>query len=442
MVATLITVGVFGAQVGANDVTSNTNGRIACNHVNATAPASNLTNDREIYTFNPDGSARRQLTNNTNISDLEPTWDPDGTRIAFTSTRDGAQVIYIMYQDGSGVEQLTLDNPGGTEDRPGSFTPDGERIAYHSNQPTVGVSPSIPKNREIMIMNDDGTNQTRLTNNAVLDTFAHISPDGSKIAFTSLRSGDFNVHTMDIDGSNVSQVTFAAAEDAHGSWSPDGTQIVFHSRRAPHVPGLEIYRKSANPTLGSTNATRLTNDGNDGTNNAFDAFPTWSPDGSRVLWNRFHDAKNSIDAHTMNSNNGSNKSNVTKNSNGQWDTRCDWEARKPCSSMNVVCGTNSDDIIDAGRGNDTIYAGSGNDTILAGNGNDIVFGEQGDDDIEGNNGKDTLFGDRGNDTVSGNNSDDVVSGSEGTDSVSGGKGEDECGGETESQCEKVLNASG
>lgn len=426
-------VGMSAPKTGPMGPVSEENGRIACN--------SNVDGDYEIYSYTPDGSDRRQLTSTpTTTYDIEPTWSPDGTRIAFTSNRTDDAEIWIMYQDGSGLRQLTSEEG---EDRPGSFTPDGERIAYHSSNPPLG-------DLEIMMMDDTGENKTALTSNLVLDSFAHVSPSGDRIAFTSLRSGDFNVHTMAIDGSEVRQVTTAPGEDAHGSWSPDGTGIVFHSRRLGHTPALEIYRKSAD---GSGSATRLTNDGGNNLveSNNFDAFPVWSPDGTRVVWSRTTNDGSSIDTFTMDADDGGNPTRVTTNPSGVFEIRCDWAPRRPCTISgsgtivgtardDVICGSDGADRINAKKGNDVVYAGGGEDHVRGGHGSDTVFARSGNDDVDGGNGRDTLFGDRGTDSLSGGRGDDVVSGSEGTDAVDGGTGQDECYGEQESRCELDSNS--
>ncbi|HEX2192673.1 MAG TPA: hypothetical protein VHH09_05725, partial [Acidimicrobiales bacterium] len=172
------------------------NGRILCNK---TLPGSNS----EIFAFNPDGSDPRQLTFNS-AGDIEPTMSPDGTRIAWTSTREGAdQEIWIMYQDGSGARRLTF-SPG--EDRPGTFSPDGTQIAFQTARFPAPPGPGH-SSLEIARMNIDGSNVVRLTNNNFQDSFAHWSPLGDRIAFTTNRgtppdtpqnrlSNFFEVYTM------------------------------------------------------------------------------------------------------------------------------------------------------------------------------------------------------------------------------------------------------
>ncbi|HEV3363395.1 MAG TPA: hypothetical protein VG795_04525, partial [Acidimicrobiia bacterium] len=400
------------------------NGRILCNK---TLPGSNS----EIFAFNPDGSDPRQLTFNS-AGDIEPTMSPDGTRIAWTSTREGAdQEIWIMYQDGSGARRLTF-SPG--EDRPGTFSPDGTQIAFQTARFPAPPGPGH-SSLEIARMNIDGSNVVRLTNNNFQDSFAHWSPLGDRIAFTTNRdtpptattnlSNFFEIYTMNAtDGSNPVNVTNSLGEDAHSHWAPDASQLTFHSRRdfvpSPTALQIEIYRSNAN----GSNPVRLT-----GPDNTFDVFPTWSPDGTKIAWSSGFPS----DVWVMNASDGSGKVNITNSPEDE--SRCDWSRLLPCTITgagniigtagdDVICGSPGPDSIFGQGGNDVIYPGGGGDSVVAGDGNDIVFGDHGDDRIFGDTGNDTLFGDQENDQLSGGPGDDIVSGSEGTDQVGGSDGTD------------------
>ena len=85
----------------------------------------------------------------------------------------------------------------------------------------------------------------------------------SRIAFTSYRDGNFEIYVMDADGSNQIRFTNNPASDTSPAWSPDGSRIAFHSWRN----GLpEIYVMDAN----GSNQTRLTNNLVD-----IDSTPAW-----------------------------------------------------------------------------------------------------------------------------------------------------------------------
>jgi Tol biopolymer transport system component len=125
----------------------------------------------------------------------------------------------------------------------------------------IGFTSDRDVNKEIYVMNaQDGSNQTRLTDNAASDEFPSWSPDGTKIAFTSDRDGNREIYVMNAqDGSNQTNLTLDPATDEFPSWSPDGTKIAF-------VTGADIYVMNAQD---GSNQTRLTD------NAASDALPDW-----------------------------------------------------------------------------------------------------------------------------------------------------------------------
>jgi Tol biopolymer transport system component len=107
----------------------------------------------EIYVMNADGSEQTQLTDN-DVSDLYPSWSPDGEKIAFASERDGGGIYVMNADDGSDVTRLT------TEGVDPSWSPDGEKIAFTSFRDADDES----EFNAIYVMNaDDGSDVTRLT---------------------------------------------------------------------------------------------------------------------------------------------------------------------------------------------------------------------------------------------------------------------------------------
>ncbi|MFC1574262.1 DUF5050 domain-containing protein, partial [Candidatus Latescibacterota bacterium] len=204
--------------------------------------------------------------------------------IAFVSTRDGNYEIYVMNSDGTNLTRLT-NNP--SDDLAPSWSPDGSKITFSSKR---------DGNYEIYIMNADGTNQTRLTNNSVFDEDPSWSPDGSKITFSSKRDGSEEIFIMDADGSNQISLT-NSAYDNYPSWSPDSAKIIFDSDKDGNK---EIYFMNND----GSNQTRLTN------NSAIDRNPYWSPDGSKIAFTSQRDGNEEI--YVMNSD-GSNQTRLTNN---------------------------------------------------------------------------------------------------------------------------------
>ncbi|MGH9035658.1 MAG: TolB family protein, partial [Acidimicrobiia bacterium] len=111
-----------------------------------------------------------------------------------------------------------------------------------------------------------------------------------RIAFTSDRTGDFEIYSMNADGSGVTRLTDAPGEDREPVWSPDGTRIAFVSYGAA-VKGSssDIMLMNADGT-GLTNLTSFT---------GFDDEPAWSPDGTKIAW-RTNRANSDAEVFVMN----------------------------------------------------------------------------------------------------------------------------------------------
>ena len=206
-------------------------------------------------------------------------------KIAFTSLRDGNAEIYVMNADGSNQTRLT-NNPA--NDSWPNWSPDGTTIAFQSNR---------DGNFEIYVMNADGSNQTRLTNNKEGNFCPAWSPDGTKVVFISNRDGNSEVYIMNVDGTNQLRLTKNTGIDQNPTWSPDGTKIVFSAIGSGGT--AEIY--IMNPD--GSNQTAITK-------SAMGTTPSYSPDGVKIAFTSLRDGNQEI--YVMNPD-GSNQTRLTNN---------------------------------------------------------------------------------------------------------------------------------
>ena len=193
--------------------------------------------DGDIYVSNDNLSAKRNLTKSQEYKDLQSRWSPDGSHIVFT------------------------------------------RIMDRSKSQTSA---------EIFIMNANGTDQQRLTNNDVSDRAPCWSPDGKQIAFRSAISGTNQIYVMELATHTLTQLT-GNDEDQNerGSlepdWAPDGTAIVYEKFISSPF-GLShknIYVMDAT----GENQHPLLSDPDDNIDAVIMRFrPRWSADGRKVLY--------------------------------------------------------------------------------------------------------------------------------------------------------------
>jgi TolB protein len=188
----------------------------------------------ELYAIDPGGTSEVRLTNDTTIQ-TDPDVSPvDGT-IAFTQWQavDGEPGVFdlgigAIAADGSAPRTLAPFSPARDAFNP-SWSPDGRRIAFEiatASPPQSGTKDE--RQSDLAVMNADGTGLTRLTRTGALEATPVWSPDGRKIAFASDRhvkrgprernGRDFELYVMRADGTHIRRLTRNRVPDMYPSW--------------------------------------------------------------------------------------------------------------------------------------------------------------------------------------------------------------------------------
>lgn len=233
--------------------------------------SSNRAGTYDIYTASPDGDEMFQVTSST-LDDIDPDASPDGHRIAFARgltsipQSEGGD-IYVVDVDGTDERPLFTDPT--TKDFAPDWSPDGERILF-SRQPVWvsggGGAPLPPSS--LWVVNADGSGLIELTDAGTTGSW---SPDGTRIVFSTWRSGSLELWTMHGDGSNEQRLTTRAGFSP--TWSPDGRFIAFSIVTLPSTGEIHVL------DLDTGDVWKVTDHPG-----KLDRFPSWSPDGRSVIY--------------------------------------------------------------------------------------------------------------------------------------------------------------
>ena len=233
-----------------------------------------------------------QLANTTIAFASDRDWD-------WKAEKDRNLEIYLMDPNGKQIRRLTEQPKFDTEP---AWSPDGRQITFVSYRDLERIPKGEIHRGEIYLMNADGSNPINLTHTPDrADGISSWSPDGQQIAFTSatLFNDDIlansDIFVMDANGANPRNLTNHDAQDQVPDWSPDGNRIAFSSNRDRN---WEIYVMNAD----GANLIKLTN------HPARDGRPNWSPDGQQIAFTSDRDGNWEI--YVMNAD-GTNPINLT-----------------------------------------------------------------------------------------------------------------------------------
>jgi Tol biopolymer transport system component len=197
-------------------------------------------------------------------SSVRPSWNPDGTRIAFQTSENNAYHVYTMAADGSDRQPVTQ---GGNDDRHPTWSPDGKQLA---------VDTGTELKREIALIDLASGKRTMVTQLGGFASFPSWSPDGTRLSFFNYQNGQLDLWTVNTDGTRALQMTQVLASENKSqctfachmaAWSPDGTRLAYADGDQKNVytmrsdDGTDQQKASADDPTGRSH------------------FPEWLPDG-------------------------------------------------------------------------------------------------------------------------------------------------------------------
>ena len=228
----------------------------------------------DVYAFSRLGDAAERLTFTNNLEE-QSSWSPGGRQIAY---KRSDEVFVRDVTTADPPTRLTVKPAAGVFNTQPGWSPDGTQIVFRSNR-------AVPATRagDVWIMAADGTDQRQLVfdepGQASDERYPTLSPDGSRVLFTSDRSGSVGIWSADAaTGGDVRLVYDGPLADSAPAWSPDSRRIAFEI----HPPAVDEELTAGGDVFvmaaDGRRARQLTFDP------AHDEGPAWSPDGTLITF--------------------------------------------------------------------------------------------------------------------------------------------------------------
>ncbi len=228
--------------------------------------SSNTSDTWQLWRVNPDGRELRQLTF-TSEDKYFPVASPDRNEIAYTDTRRNLRIIKA---DGASEEKIPL--PAGIYAQP-AWSPTGNEIAYVKYK-------VIPSDQgEIWLIrrqNSEWGEPQRITASPPMRLYPSFSPDGSKLAFAEFRRDRVlgvteEICLINLSDRRIEKLTDDMADNFQPRWSPRGNQIAYTSNKSGNY---DIWLMSVKDRTHR----QLTR------HPAYDGDPSWSPNGEEIAF--------------------------------------------------------------------------------------------------------------------------------------------------------------
>jgi TolB protein len=223
---------------------------------------------KEVWVMDYDGQNQHAVTHLGTIS-ISPRISPDNSRLAFASLGRDGWTIRMYSLELNRYVAFPAGTAGGSNQSP-AWSGDGSKIAFSSAR---------TGNPELWIADAGGGNLHKLTAFKGPNIGPTFNPrTGAQIAWVSGRTGEPQIYTMDIDGSNVQRITDGGYA-VSPSWSPNGQLLAFSWNRkyGPGDPGGDDIHVI---DLASKDYLQITHES--GSND----FPSWAPDGRHIVFQR------------------------------------------------------------------------------------------------------------------------------------------------------------